>query len=357
MIEPRLQPPATKDHVSVAHLPNFWYIACASRELGAKPRSITILGTPLVLFRTRSGVPGVLLDRCPHRNVPLSMGAVVGERIQCGYHGWEFDTEGACQLVPGLCSEPDAKGRRAERYPVREQDGFVWVFLTPDVEPDTEPFRFPKMDDEAYTTAYRSVEAQASVHATIENALDVPHTAYLHKGLFRGTGEPNEIDVVVRRWHDRVEAEYIGEPRPEGVVGRLLSPSGGVVTHFDRFFMPSIAQVEYRIGDENHILVTSACTPVSDFHTVLHAVISFRMRIPGALIKPVLQPLALKIFSQDAVVLKLQTEAIHRFGGEQYVSTELDILGPQIWRLMRQAERGEVTPATEPTTKSLKMRV
>ncbi len=357
MIEPRLQPPATKDHVSVAHLPAFWYIACESSALTDKPRAITILGTPLVLFRTKGGKPGALLDRCPHRNVPLSIGAVVGERIQCGYHGWEFDTQGTCQLVPGLCTEPEAKGRRAERYPIAEQDGFVWVFMTPNVDPDTEPFRFPNVGDKGYTTAYRSVEAQASVHATIENALDVPHTAYLHKGLFRGTGEPNEIDVVVSRWHDRVEAEYIGEPRPEGVVGKLLSPSGGMVTHFDRFFMPSIAQVEYRIGDENHILVTSVCTPVTDFHTVLHAVISFRTRIPGALVKPVLQPLAMKIFGQDAVVLKLQTEAIHRFGGEQYVSTELDILGPQIWRLMRQAERGEVVPVDEPVVKTLKMRV
>lgn len=357
MIEPRLNPPPTKDHVSVAHLPAFWYIACPSKELGKKPLAVTILGTPLVVFRTRSGEASALLDRCPHRNVPLSIGAVVGERLQCGYHGWEFDTKGVCQLVPGLCSEPEGKGRRADHYATREQDGFVWVFMTPNVTPDTEPYRFPSMNEKGYTTVYQSVRAESSVHAAIENALDVPHTAYLHKGLFRGTGEPNEIDVEVRRWHDRVEAEYIGEPRPEGVVGKLLSPSGGTVTHFDRFLMPSTAQVEYRIGDENHILVTSVCTPVTDFDTILHAVISFRSRIPGRMIKPVLYPLALKIFSQDAVVLKLQTEAIHRFGGEQYVSTELDILGPHIWRLMRQAERGEVTPVEEPVVKRLKMRV
>ena len=44
----------------------------------------------------------------------------------------------------------------------------------------------------------------------------------------------------------------MGEPRPPGIVGRILSPSGGLVTHFDRFILPSIAQVEYRIGTENH---------------------------------------------------------------------------------------------------------
>ena len=36
---------------------------------------------------------------------------------------------------------------------------------------------------------------------------------------------------------DRVEAEYLGEPRPEGLAARILSPSGGTVVHFDRFFL------------------------------------------------------------------------------------------------------------------------
>ena len=35
---------------------------------------------------------------------------------------------------------------------------------------------------------------------------------------------------------------------PEGLVARILSPSGGVVTHFDRFILPCITEVEYAIG-------------------------------------------------------------------------------------------------------------
>lgn len=355
---PTLQPPQGKGHFSVARLTPWWYVACRSQDLkGKKPMAVTILGIPLVLFRNQRGEVGALLDRCPHRNVPLSCGQVQGEHLECGYHGWRFDTGGVCRVVPGLPDQSESKGRRAPRHAVIEQDGLIWVYGEPDVDPDTRPFKMPHADDPRYTTACRKVEAKASVHATIENALDVPHTAYLHKGLFRGTGEPNEIQAVVRRWHDRVEAQYIGEPRPEGVVGKLLSPSGGLVTHFDRFILPSIAQVEYSIGTENHIVVTSACTPINDFHTALFAVISYRLRIPHAVVKPVLEPLAMKIFGQDAEILALQTETIQGFGGEQYVSTDLDVLGPHIWRLMRMAERGELNPTEEPYEKTVTMRV
>ncbi|MEM9697067.1 MAG: aromatic ring-hydroxylating dioxygenase subunit alpha, partial [Myxococcota bacterium] len=109
----------------------------------------------------------------------------------------------------------------------------------------------------------------------------------------------------------------------------------------DRFILPSIAQVEYRIGEENHFVVTSFCTPEEDFYTRLFAVITFRSRLPGAVIKPILEPVAQMIFAQDAAMLKKQTAAIRRFGGEDYTSTEIDILGPQIARLMRRAAEGK----------------
>ncbi len=345
---PTLAPPATKPVTSVVRLADQWYIACTSRELRQAPLKRVVLGVPLVVFREGDGRAATLLDRCPHRNVPLSMGKVVQGRLQCGYHGWQFDGAGACRAVPGLCGVAEGKGRRTPAYATREQDGFVWVFMTADVEPATEPYRLPRLNEKGYTTARQTVTAPGSLHATIENALDVPHTAFLHAGLFRGQGEPNEIEAIVRRWEGTVEAQYVGEPRPEGLIGRILSPSGGIVEHYDRFLLPSIAQVEYRIGTENHILVTSIGTPVSDWETRLYAVISFRTRFPGWLIKPFLRPIALRVFHQDTVMLRAQTELIHRFGGEQFVSTDIDVLGGPIWRLMKQAERGEVPTNTEP---------
>jgi phenylpropionate dioxygenase-like ring-hydroxylating dioxygenase large terminal subunit len=344
-LDEQLTPPATKGHVSVARLARYWYVACRSSALGAKPIARSVLGTPLVLFRDGAGRAAALLDRCPHRNVPLSLGRVARSgNLECRYHGWQFDDQGRCRAVPGLDAAAAPRERRCPRAAVREQEGLVWVYGALDEEPTSEPFRIGLDELAGHTVVMRELEAPATLHAVLENALDVPHTAFLHRGLFRG-GERHEIRVRVRRTADGVEAEYVGEPRPDGVVGKLLSPSGGTVEHWDRFRLPSIGQVEYRLGKESHFVVTALCTPVSDFVTRLTAVAAFKTLLPGRLLKLVLEPVALRIFGQDTAILRAQSENIRRFGGEQYMSTEVDFLGPHIWRLLKQAERGETLEA------------
>ena len=81
---------------------NQWYTAATSAELGAKPLARTICNEPLVIFRAQDGAVAVLTDRCPHRKAPLSSGEVVGNDIQCGYHGIRFAADGACTHVPGM---------------------------------------------------------------------------------------------------------------------------------------------------------------------------------------------------------------------------------------------------------------
>jgi len=361
----RLVPPETKPKRSVARVLDDWYVVARAADLGDKPIAVTLMGIPMAIFRDAAGQVGALLDRCPHRNVPLSIGRVEGPHLECGYHGWRFDREGECQHVPALCAESAAKGRKGRQvtaYPAREQQGYVWVYPTPMEQgpPAREPFRFPLADDPRYATVHHDLRAPGSVHAVAENALDVPHTAFLHRGLFRNDGDRNEIEVQVRRWHDRVEAEYIGEPRPEGILGRVLAPGGGVVQHFDRFVLPSIAQVEYRLGEQAHVWVCTALTPIGDYETHMWNVVSFKLGfLPpklGALAGEVLKPLGLQVLRQDIAMLRKQTATIERFGGERYVSTEIDVLGPHILRLLQQAERGREAPG-EPERRSFTMHV
>lgn len=356
--ENRSMPDGAKGHTSVARVADDWYIVCRSSALRQKPLAEKLLGTPITVFRNRAGEVGALLDRCPHRNVPLSLGKVRGDVLQCSYHGWEFDRLGVCRTVPGLCADGTPKGRSAHSFAVREDQGFVWVYAKADAKPERDPFRFPLMDDTAYTTVCQEMEVEASVHATAENALDVPHTAYLHGGLFRSTsGTRKQIEVIVRRVGDRVEAEYVGESRPPGLVGRMLAPGGGEVMHVDRFILPSIAQVEYKLGDDTHICVSSALTPVDDFHTRLFSVVSLRLPFPSWVITPILKPIVMRIFRQDADILRSQTAMIRLFGGEQYFSTEVDVLGGNIYRLLKQAERGERDAMTAPVISKLRMMI
>ena len=318
-----------------------WYVACLSAQLRRKPLARTVVDVPMALFRGAGGAPVAVLDRCPHRNVPLSMGTVTGDGLlQCGYHGWRFDSCGVCRAVPGLEDDPDRRARRVDTFPTAEHDGLVWVYPVAGAEPGFGPYRLPQVDEPGYRTVRRSDRVAAGLHAALENTLDVPHTAFLHGGLFRGGRPPVEIGVVVRHGPGRIEAEYVGEPRPPGLAGRILAPQGGVVEHVDRFLLPSIAQVEYRLED-NHLLVTSAFTPVSDDETMLHAAVTFRVRLPGRLVETLVMPVANRIFAQDKVVLAAQNATVRRFGGEQFASTELDVLGQHIGRMLRRAERGE----------------
>jgi phenylpropionate dioxygenase-like ring-hydroxylating dioxygenase large terminal subunit len=309
---------------------------------------VVVQGLALVLFRGAAGQAAALQDRCPHRNAPLSAGAVRQGALECAYHGWRFDAAGGCLAVPGLEAPPGARATCAVAHPCREADGYVWVGSAPGEPPPRAPPRLPLLGAPGYATVRRMLTVRATLHAALENTLDVPHTAFLHGGLFRTRRAPQAIDVVVRRFADRCEAEYLGEPRPGGLVGRLLAPRGGVVEHVDRFLLPSVAQVEYRLG-ASHLVATTAMTPVDGERTRLFAAVTFRLAlpVPGRLVAAALAPVVGRILAQDARMLRLQAETVARFGGERFASTEADLLGPQIARLLRRTERGEPPPAAD----------
>ena len=311
------------------------------RRCGDRPLGATLQGVPLVLFRGRDGRPGALEDRCPHRNAPLAAGRVRGGELECAYHGWRFDGSGAAS---GARAGGAARGARHAAQPAIasvEQDGFVWVCSTAGIEPARPPPASRSWTDPRYTTARRDFDGP------LARCTPRSRTRWTCRTPPSSTGASSarpEGATRSRSWSaatpDRCEAEFLGEPRPKGLAGRLLAPGGGVVTHFDRFLLPCLAQVEYRLGDASHLVATTAMTPVDDTRTELHSVVTFRLPVPGWLVRPVVAPIAARIFRQDARMLALQAKTIQRFGGERFASTELDVLGPQILRLLRDAERG-----------------
>ena len=107
------------------------YVAVArGDEVQPGPVAVRVRDTAVVVFRDREGRVGALVDRCPHRDVPLSKGSVgwFGELL-CGYHGWGFDTEGACVQMPMSHATMPRSRACVRSFPVREVDGLVWVAL------------------------------------------------------------------------------------------------------------------------------------------------------------------------------------------------------------------------------------
>lgn len=332
-----------------------WYIVAASRDLKSHPTSVSLNGLPLVTFRDSKGQSVALLDRCAHRNAPLSAGRIVEGRIQCHYHGWQFDGTGACKVVPGLCTEADHPSRRVPSFGCRDAQGWVWVYSEPDVDPGSEPYEIPCADQAGYLTIREHLTMPGPLDAVAENALDVPHTAFVHAGLFRKNKDRKPIEVVIRALDRGVEAQFIGEERPKGLVGRILAPQGGEVFHWDRFLLPSIAQVEYRLGERSHIITTAALTPRTRSVTDLFATVAVKVPVPNSVLRTLFKPVAMHILKQDMEILRRQTEQVERFGGEEFVSTEIDVLGLRIKKLLREAAAGKQSAA--PDERRIKMLV
>jgi phenylpropionate dioxygenase-like ring-hydroxylating dioxygenase large terminal subunit len=311
-----------------------WWAACLATELRGRPVGRVVHGLPVVLFRGPDGAVTALEDRCAHRGVPLSLGRCRGGELECRYHGWRYDHAGALRRVPGL--DPPGPPEGVLRLPALravERDGLVWVVPSADAPLRPDPPRLVNVDRDGTTTVRHAAALPTGLRDAVENTLDVPHTGFLHRGLFRSGGSRHRLEVVVRGGPDRVEVTYTGEPRPDGLAGRLLAPRGGEVRHVDRFLAPGVTEVDYELGP-HRLVVTTTFTPSTAERTLVHAAVTFTGPLPAALVRPLVRPVATRILRQDAWVLQEQRANEARFGGASRTSTPLDVLGLDVERLL-----------------------
>ena len=231
----------------------------------------------------------------------------------------------------------------------------MWIWARADAEPAGAPMRIPRIDDPDYLVVIREYDVECTMHAALENALDVPHTAFVHRGDFRGK-EPREIEAVRRRIPGGIEVEYMGEPP---LSGPTHDPDGQPILseHWDRFFLPSLAQVEYRTSSGRHLINTLPHTPVGDFRTRFWLVSCWKVPVERrAEMGPIIEKTLDTILGQDVEILRAQTRRIRELGGESFRSTALDLMGPEMLRMLRAAEKGE--PAdTAPIDRTVVLRV
>ncbi len=188
--------------------PDFWYPIAWSDEVKAgRTRAARFAGDPVVLYRGTSGRVFALEDRCAHRQVPLHLGAVAGDTLKCGYHGWAYDCAGKCIDVPYLGAGHLPNGVRS--YPTCEVDGLVFLFPgNPAFAQARKPQSIGSRSDRRYLT--RRLNREVACHYTFmhENLFDMNHQ-FLHRrqmGLIRAQclgrrqGENwCEVDYAFRR--------------------------------------------------------------------------------------------------------------------------------------------------------------
>jgi nitrite reductase/ring-hydroxylating ferredoxin subunit len=109
-----------------AAYPASWYLFGSSREVREQPVSRDLLGRRLTAFRPASGGIVVLDAHCAHLGADLGRGRVVGDRVQCPFHHWEYGRDGQCEHIPAQSTVPPFA--RQVCYPAVERHGFIFIF-------------------------------------------------------------------------------------------------------------------------------------------------------------------------------------------------------------------------------------
>lgn len=194
--------------MTATYLRNAWYVAAWAHEVADKPFARRILNEAVVLFRDSGGAARALADRCSHRFAPLHMGKVVGDAIQCAYHGLQFAASGACVHNPhgnGAISS----NNRVRAFPLVERHGALWIWMG---EPEcADPSTIVNIEEltshERFATAYGYVHARANYQLVADNLLDLTHAQYLHPLLGAGTAgitvvmEMKQVSNTVYSYH------------------------------------------------------------------------------------------------------------------------------------------------------------
>jgi vanillate O-demethylase monooxygenase subunit len=261
---------------------NIWYAAMWAQDLPeVEMTRVTVIGEPLVLFRNGAGLPVALLNRCPHRFAPLHLGKLCAnrERIQCGYHGLEFDTTGRCVHNPH--SETIPAAARVPAFTAVERHSLIWVWMgeqpaREELIPDFSAF---DETNNARVSRRESIELEVNYQLMTDNLLDLSHVSFLHDGVLGHSG-------MVR---GQINVEQVGntvyvkrstpDVVPPGMFDLLYRRDGEAVDVWAdmRWDAPSCMLNNAGVcppgaprSDGVHILGAHILTPISEFRTRYH---------------------------------------------------------------------------------------
>lgn len=311
---------------------NAWHLVALSASVSRrKPLGILVAGTPVVLFRGADGL-GALIDRCPHRNYPLSLGRLEAGALECAYHGWRFDGSGRCLAVPG-CAPETVDPNRLAATPVRvaERHGGIFVSLAADgpAEPELPPTLGDPDHDHFW---WQQGVWRGRAYDAIENVLDPFHTNHLHHGFIRRRDRRLPVRLDVNSFGDGIEM-VIEQTEPDlGLMSRFLERDRA--RSRTRYYPPTIVQARWEGRKRLTLCVTAFFTPAD-----AHSFTPFAcFTTPRGLAPAWLKERAIRLFlgpvvAQDRRALAHQADVMARFNAPRFTEGPGDIIGNRLHRL------------------------
>lgn len=309
-----------------------WHLVALSRDMPrGKARKVMCCDTPIALFRTDEGV-GALVDRCPHRNYPLSEGRVMKGTLECPYHGWRFARDGRCAEVPG-CQVETACDARLAAAPLRvlERHGGVFVALS-DAAP-AEPAFPPDLGNPALDHFWwQQGTWRGRAFDAIENVMDPFHTNHLHHGFIRRRDKRLPVELIVTCHGNGIDMK-IEQTQPDtGLMSRFLERDRS--HSVSRYYPPTAVQARWVGEAQLTLCVTAIFTPATKGTFTPFACFSTPNGMaPGWLKQAAIRLFLAPVVAQDRKALERQHEVMTHFGQPKFISGPGDILKTRLHHL------------------------
>ena len=225
---------------------NAWYVAGWSSEFDNDLKAIKVLDEKIVIFRTSKGKVVALEDCCPHRFLPLSMGKLVGDNVECGYHGLTFNCEGNCIRIPS--QKKILKTLKVSTFPVFEKYDIVWIWMgEKSLAKNSEIFDMPQFTEPGWEAHQGEVLNLNSNYLNVaENLVDPAHVSFVHPttlGSSSSEDVPVEFDTsgeVIVAWR------WIRNSPPVGFFKEFPGYKNNVDRwHYYYLYLPSIAVIDF----------------------------------------------------------------------------------------------------------------
>jgi len=296
---------------------NQWYAVLESGEVKSQPLGVTRMGEKLVFWRDEKGKVSCFHDCCSHRKVELSKGMVVHGRLQCPFHGLEFNSEGTCCLIPANGKNSTVPERfNIKGYVCHENYGFIWIFWG-DKAAEKEPQFFSNL---AGNFHYLSKQDPWKTHYSrvIENQLDVVHLPFIHRKTI-GRGNKTLVDGPKTRWIDEERFQLFVYNRVDNGHTPLKPdelPDKNPDEQHIEFIFPNLWQ-NYL---SPKIRIVAAFVPVDNENTLMY--IRFyqsliRIPILRRILTGLFMPYNLRIAHEDRRVVTTHKPAISSFKSDE----------------------------------------
>lgn len=264
---------------------DFFYPVAQSRHLHTRPLARQLAGRRLVLFRDQQGLARAASAICPHRGADLSDGEVHNGCLACPYHGWRFDGQGRCVHVPAHPDRPAPARSTLRSYSVREQDGLIWVRLSPQEAPAPPP-RLPLFGDPAYRAFTIEDDCPGPADWWMANFMDIAHVPFIHRRTFGGQ-HPNILHSHVERQADQLGFFARHTVRYQyNLLTRLIHGSARTYTEDLHFTVtiPATVHIISHLGAGRRQGIAMLATPLSARRTRVTIVVwrNYLTWLPGA---------------------------------------------------------------------------